>query len=97
MDFEIRYGKLRLLRDGHGDNNYPPGIGKLFRRRLQTIDAAPDERTFYQLQSLHYEKLKGDRSHQKSMRLNKKYRLILEIEDRDEGNKVHVIDIEDYH
>ena len=47
---------------------------------MQMIRAASDERTFYELKSLHFEKLKGDRSHQHSMRLNKQWRFIVEFE-----------------
>lgn len=97
MDFEIRDAKLRRLAAGKGDGDYPAGIGKLFRRRVQTIAAAPDERTFYQLKALHFEKLKGDRAHERSMRLNGPLRLILEIEERPQGNRIILTGIEDYH
>lgn len=97
MDFEIRDTELQRLAEGDGDGNFPAGVGKMFRRRLQAIDSAPDERTFYQLRSLHFEKLKGDRSHARSMRLNDQYRLILEIEERPKGNRIIVTGIEDYH
>lgn len=60
------------------------------------IRAAVDEREFYRMKSLHYEKLKGTRSHQRSMRLNDQFRLILEIEVR-QNRTVVVISIEDYH
>jgi proteic killer suppression protein len=46
---------------------------------MQTIRAAPDERVFYQLKSLHFEELLGNRSHQHSMRLNDQWRLIIEF------------------
>jgi proteic killer suppression protein len=45
---------------------------------MQYIRAASDERDFYALKSLHYEKLHGKRSHQRSMRLNDQFRLILQ-------------------
>jgi proteic killer suppression protein len=56
-----------------------------------------DERVFYNLKSLHFEKLKGDRSHQHSMRLNKQWRLIIEFEGIAPNKLVAVISIEDYH
>jgi proteic killer suppression protein len=64
---------------------------------MQVIRAAPDERVFYNLKSLHFEKLKGDRSSQHSMRLNKQWRLILELEGVAPDKLVVVIRIEDYH
>src|SRR6266851_10041286 len=76
---------------------YDQAIVRAFRLRMQTIRAAPDERTFYELKSLHFEKLKGDRSHQHSMRLNKQWRLIVELEGVAPDKLVAVINIEDYH
>ena len=64
---------------------------------MQVIRAAPDERTFYALKSLRFEKLKGPRAHQRSMRLNDQWRLILEIQPSTPGNIVVLIKIEDYH
>lgn len=64
---------------------------------MQAIRAAEDERTFYAMKSLHFEKLKGNRSHQHSMRLNDQWRLILEFECTNDGKVVLVIGIEDYH
>lgn len=68
-----------------------------FRKRMQQIRAAPDERTFYALKSLHFEKLKGNRAHQRSMRLNDQWRLILEFSEEPSGKIVVIVDIEDYH
>lgn len=72
-------------------------IVRAFRKLIQLIRAAPDERDFYALKSLHYEKLKGDRSHQRSMRLNRQWRLIVEIKQTEPGKVVLVVSIEDYH
>lgn len=68
-----------------------------FRKRMQSIRAALDERDFYAQKSLHFEKLKGDRDHQRSMRINDKWRLILEIVGEAPNKKVWIIGIEDYH
>lgn len=66
------------------DRGYAAGFGsgivKQFRKKMEIIRVAKDERDFYQLTSLHYEKLKGKQSHQRSMRLNVQFRLIVEIE-----------------
>lgn len=93
MDFEIESDILKALLLGECDGKYPAGIGISFRRRIRSISDAPDTRTFSQLRSWNYEKLKGNRSHQCSIRLNKQYRLIVEIEDQ----VVVVKGIEDYH
>lgn len=64
---------------------------------MQLIRPAPDERTFYQMRSLHYKKLKGKRLHERSMRLNEQWRLILEIEEQQDEKVVVIVTIEDYH
>ena len=59
--------------------------------------AATDERAFYAMKSLHYEKLKGDREGQHSMRLNDQWRLILTLAVNDQGKRVVILSITDYH
>lgn len=70
---------------------------KGFRKVMQVIRAAPDERDFYAMKSLHFEKLEGDRSHQRSLRLTKKWRLIVELEGKAPSKVVRIKGIEDYH
>src|SRR3546814_2249503 len=45
---------------------FEAAVVKAFRKRMQLIRAAVDERTFYAMKSLHYEKLKGNRAGQSS-------------------------------
>jgi toxin HigB-1 len=73
------------------------GIVRTFRMRMQLIRNAPDERDFYALKSLHFEKLKADLAACYSMRLNVKWRLILKFRKEDSGKVVVVISIMDYH
>ena len=87
----------RLETDPHFNGGHSDAIVKAFRKRMQAIRAAADERTFYAMKSLHFEKLEGDRSHQRSMRLNRQWRLILELRKRDEETVAVIIGIEDYH
>jgi proteic killer suppression protein len=63
---------------------------------MQMIRAAEDERVFYALKSLHYEKLHA-RPGQHSMRLNDQWRLIVEYEEAADGKTAIVVAIEDYH
>ncbi|MCY4437117.1 MAG: type II toxin-antitoxin system RelE/ParE family toxin [Chloroflexi bacterium] len=76
---------------------WPRAVVRAFRKRMQAIRAASDERVFYRLKSFHYEKLAGARSHQHSMRLNNQFRLIVEYEGKPPNKIVVVIAIEDYH
>jgi len=64
---------------------------------MQFIRAAADERDFYAMKSLHFEKLKGARDHQRSVRLNDQWRLVLEFEGKGQTKVVVVKEIEDYH
>jgi len=73
-------------------------IVKAYRKRMQIIRSAIDERDFYKLKSLRFEKLGGKRKHQHSMRLNDQYRLILELlKGNPQGTIIKVVGIEDYH
>lgn len=72
-------------------------VDKAFRKRIQFILLAKDERDFYAMRGLRFEKLKGARKHQRSMRLNDQWRLIIEFESEGKGKKVVIIGIEDYH
>jgi proteic killer suppression protein len=98
MDCSFENDDLEKLEtDPAFSGGYSVAVVKAFRKRMQQIRAAVDERTFYALKSLRFEKLKGKRSHQHSMRLNDQYRLILEIEHSGRANKIKIINIGDYH
>jgi toxin HigB-1 len=97
---EIEFGNKdcdRLETDPNFNAGHSRAIVKSYRKRLQAIRAALDERAFYAMKSLHYEKLSGDRSHQHSMRLNRQWRLIIELRKKDDAAVVFIVGIEDYH
>jgi proteic killer suppression protein len=87
----------RLETDARYIGKHSATIVSLYRKRLQTIRSAPDERDLYALKSLHFEKLKGQRSHQHSIRLNDQWRLILEFKGKSPNKKIIIMAIEDYH
>jgi len=70
---------------------------KGFRKTMQVIRASPDERDFYALKGRRFEKLEGARSQQRSMRVTKQWRLIVELHGEAPNKVVRVIGIEDYH
>jgi len=72
-------------------------IVRAFRKVMRVIRSALDERDLYAMKSLHFEKLKGSRSNQHSLRLTDRWRLIVEIRESDPKNIIVVISIEDYH
>jgi proteic killer suppression protein len=83
------------------DATYSVGFGdavvKAYRKAMQHIRAASDERTFYARRAFNFEKLKGKREGQYSMRLNNQWRLIVELHGEAPKKTVHIIEIADYH
>ena len=95
VQFEDK-GLERLESDARTTEGYPPAIVKSFRKRMQIIRAAPDEREFYAMKSLHFEKLRSDPSSH-SIRLNNQYRLIIQLRSESQAKTVVIVGIEDYH
>ena len=79
------------------DPKWPIAVCMSLKQKVVILKAAPDERTLRNWKSLHYEKLKADLAGLRSIRLNKKYRLLFELSDGASGPKINVVDIDDYH
>ena len=77
---------------GHGD-----AVDRGYRKVMQIVRAAVDERDFYRLKSLHFEQLEGNLKGKRSMRLNKQWRLIVELRGTAPHKKVGICGIRDYH
>lgn len=90
-------GLDRLETDAQFTAGLSQEVVSAYRKRMQQIRSFLDERDFYALKSLHFEKLKGDREGQHSIRLNKKWRLVLEIRGNHPCKVVGIIEIVDYH
>ena len=71
-------------------------LARSFRKVMNVIRNVPNEASLNRMFSLHCEKLKGARQHQRSLRLNDQWRLIIEIEKREGGNCLIIRGIEDY-
>lgn len=98
MDVDFEDASLRRLEADPGFTaGYEAALVKAFRKRMQLIRAAIDERAFYVMKSLHYEKLKGKLEGHCSMRLNDQWRLLLRLRQDEGGKTVVVISIADYH
>jgi proteic killer suppression protein len=87
----------RLEEDPDFNAGLAENLVKTFRKRMDVIRDAPNENVIRAFKSYRFEKLKGDRKHQHSIRLNDQFRLIVEIEKGDRGNVLVIIGIEDYH
>ncbi len=97
MEVRILSDELRQLDESTSDGGWPPAVVKVFRKRMQSIRAALDERDLRVMKSHRFEKLKGHRNHQHSMRLNDQWRLILELKDEAGRRIVVIVEITDYH
>lgn len=98
MEIEYESDTLKqLANDESFTAGFSEAVVNAYRKRIQIIDAAPDERALYAMTSLRFEKLKGDRVGQWSMRLNDRWRLIVRLVKKPTGKTVAVIEIVDYH
>jgi toxin HigB-1 len=88
-----------LYEEQKGAEKYGTAVVEAFFEVMDIISAAHDIRDIDAFKSLHFEKLKGKRGKkgERSLRLNKQWRLILTIAADDQGNYLLIIDIEDYH
>jgi toxin HigB-1 len=97
MDIEFREKSLSLIEtDRAAETKLPASVINSFRDKMVVLRAAPDERTLRNWKSLHYEKLKGQEG-ERSIRLNKKWRVVFLIETGCKPNKIKMLRIEDYH
>lgn len=99
MRVEIRDDVLRRLAEDSGfvPKGWNRDVIRSFRKKLQLLDAAKDDRDVRAWKSLHLEKLSGDRAGTWSIRLNDQHRLILRFETDDAGRFVVILELADYH
>jgi toxin HigB-1 len=87
----------RLETDASYSAGFSDSIVKSYRKAMQHIRAASDERTLCTRRSFRFEKLCGSRKGQYSMRLNIQWRLIVELYGEGSTRTINVIEIIDYH
>ena len=98
MRFIFRSKKIALLySEEKGSHKYPVEVVDAFFSVMTVIDNAIDVRDLYALKSLRFERLSGTRKNDRSIRLNKQWRLTLRLEKDDDGDFILILDIEDYH
>lgn len=98
LRFRFKSKKLEALYTKEkGAKAYPRAVVDGFFHVMTVIADAADERDLRAMKSLHFEKLRGDRAGQSSLRLDKQFRLIVSMERDSDGAIVVVISIEDYH
>ncbi len=98
MDVEFADENLRQL---YTNSNSKAGYGieiiRSFRKKMQLLVSAGDERDLRAWNSLHYKQLKGDRKHQWTIRLNGPWRLVLEKRIVGNSTTLVVVAIENEH
>ena len=98
MNVEFNSGDLdRLETDAAFTAGWETGIVSAYRKYLNMIRQAPDERVFWNSRGARFEKLKGDREGQYSFRLNDQFRLIITLDGSGRDKTVRIIEIVDYH
>ena len=83
--------------DPEFDGKFSHAIAEGFRKALQQIVDADDENVLRSIGSLHFEKLKGKRKHECSIRINRQFRLIFQIEPGESGNQLVITRIEKHY
>jgi proteic killer suppression protein len=99
VQIEYRNEDLRRLAE---DPNFRPrqwgrDVVVAYRKKIQILRSATDERDLLALRSLRLERLSGDREGTCSIRLNDQFRLILAFHTGDAGRVVVVLELVDYH
>lgn len=98
MDVRFRDDDYRRLEcDATFTAGMAAALVRAYRNRLNYIRQAQDQRDLYAWKSLRFEKLKGDRNHQHSLRLNDRWRLIIELDGEAPNKTVVIVEIKDYH
>jgi proteic killer suppression protein len=98
MRVVFRDARLAVIRTADAaQTGLPAPVIKSCQTKLVVLDAAPDERTLRNWKSLHYEKLKGDREGQRSIRLNDRWRLVFSLDESTSPPTIVVLSVEDYH
>ena len=88
----------RMETDPESTGGYSAAVADKFRMRIQQIMAAVNENDLRSSGPLHFEKLKGKRKHEYSIRIDKSFRLIFQIESAGEGlNRLVITGMENYH
>lgn len=99
MDIEFLDSRLAFVEtdDAAAETRLPIEVINALRNKLVVIRAAGDERTLRNWKSLHYEKLQGRPGDQRSIRINKQWRLVFTIDTTKQPNKISILGVEDYH
>jgi len=99
MRFSFKANKIKSLYEYAKDAHKYPNVVDDFFEVMDIIENVQNSREIYAFKSLRFEKLEGKRgkAEQRSLRLNKQYRLIVILRTDQQGEYLEILDIEDYH
>ena len=100
MRYEFAKRRLAdLYETCRGQEKYAAGVVDAFFEVVAIIGAAKDIRDLYAAKSLHFEKMKGKqgKAGQRSLRLTGQWRLIVEVAEDQQGKRIRICEIKDYH
>ena len=98
MRVVFAHATLALIEtDEAGATHLPVPVIKSARRKLTVLRAAIDDRSLRNWKSLRYEKLKGNREGQRSIRINNQYRMVFSLDEEADPPTITILSIEDYH
>ena len=98
MRFAFEKKRLqRLYEEGRGANRYPLKVIEAFFEVMVVIASADSEQDLRALRWLHYHKLRGKRSGQHAIDLDRQWRLVVEHKEDKDGSFLSIIEIVDYH
>jgi toxin HigB-1 len=91
--------KLELIEDEDRAHELrlPPEVINSCRDKLHKLRQAPDMRTVMNWRGLRYERLKGDRDGQESVRINDQWRIVFVSDTKQIPTRITVLEVEDYH
>src|SRR6266545_4870644 len=91
MEIEFVDSRLATIETPNaGMTGLPVPVIKAARRKLTVLRAATDDRVLRNWKSLHYEKLKGDRAGQRSIRVNDRYRIVFTLDSDTDPQKATI-------
>jgi proteic killer suppression protein len=98
MKFRFASRRLQALYTSGGGST---GVSRVdvdgFFEVMKIVDAAAGVGDLYAFKSMHFEKLSGDRSGQRSLRLDRRWRLMVTVDVEPPQPEVVVQEIVDYH
>lgn len=72
---------------------FQPDIIKRYQQRIKTLASAPRIETLFQIKSLNYEILSGDKAGISSIRVNDKYRIEFTASQKDKNQAITICNI----